>query len=90
MDPTLMSVTEVVRRVLPEDRARALSGPDHELRDLGLGSLELVSLLAALEDAFSVRLPADVLHHATFRSVRTLTAALQTTPGTEDPHARPR
>ncbi|MGW4949510.1 phosphopantetheine-binding protein [Streptomyces parvulus] len=90
MDPTLVSVTDVVRRVLPEDRAGALSGPDQELRDLGLGSLELVGLLVEIEDAFSVRLPADVMHQATFRSVRTLTAALRTATEAEDPHARPR
>ncbi|WML78847.1 phosphopantetheine-binding protein [Streptomyces sp. VNUA74] len=90
MDPTLVSVTDVVRRVLPEDRAGALSGPDQELRDLGLGSLELVGLLVAIEDAFSVRLPADVMHQATFHSVRTLTAALRTATEAEDPHARPR
>jgi acyl carrier protein len=87
MDPTLTAVTQVVRRVLPEDRAAALSSPDSELNSLGLGSLELVSLLVALENTFSVRFPADVMHRSTFRSVRTITEALQVTLRTEDPDA---
>ncbi|MFF2998205.1 phosphopantetheine-binding protein [Streptomyces sp. NPDC057950] len=90
MEPTLAAVTQVVRRVLPEDQAEALSSPDSRLHSLRLGSLELVTLLVALEDTFSVLLPADVMHRSTFESVRTITEALRATLGTEDPDAGPR
>ncbi|MFE5140014.1 phosphopantetheine-binding protein [Streptomyces fagopyri] len=87
MDPTLATVTQIVRRVLPEERAAELSSPDSELHTLRLGSLELVSLLVALEDTFSVRFPADAMHRDTFESVRTITEALRATLRTEGPDA---
>ncbi|MFJ5269873.1 phosphopantetheine-binding protein [Streptomyces sp. NPDC088358] len=87
MDPTLAAVTQVVRGVLPEDQAAALSSPDSRLHSLRLGSLELVSLLVALEETFSVLLPADVMHRSTFESVRTITEALQATLRKEGPDA---
>ncbi|MGW2051687.1 phosphopantetheine-binding protein [Streptomyces sp. NPDC001858] len=80
-------MTHVVRSVLPEDRAAALSGPDDELHALGLGSLELVSLLVAVEDTFAARFSADALHRGTFQSIRTIAEALRAAPRTEDPHA---
>src|SRR5260370_34292259 len=54
-------VLEVIRELLvelgSEGALASLSGQAHLDRDLGLGSLERVELLARLESAFHVRLP---------------------------------
>src|SRR2546427_9530893 len=54
-------VLEVIRELLvelgSEGALASLSGQAHLDRDLGLGSLERVELLARLESAFQVRLP---------------------------------
>ena len=58
-----------------------LSGASQLDRDLGLGSLERVELLARLETAFGVRLPDRVVAEA--NTPEDLAKALLAAPGTE-------
>ena len=55
--------------------------PDAPLRDLGLDSLAAVSLIFELEDGFDITLPDSSLAAGTFRTPRTLWAAVVATGG---------
>jgi 1-acyl-sn-glycerol-3-phosphate acyltransferase len=78
-------VLEVIRSLLEELGSRGalpmLNGASLLDRDLGLGSLERVELLARLETAFGVRLPDQVVAEA--NTPEDLAKALQTAPGAE-------
>ncbi|MHB8502330.1 MAG: AMP-binding protein [Candidatus Acidiferrales bacterium] len=80
-------VLEVIRSLLEELGSRGalpmLNGTSQFDRDLGLGSLERVELLARLETAFGVRLPDSVVAEA--NTPEDLAKALRTAPGAE-PH----
>jgi 1-acyl-sn-glycerol-3-phosphate acyltransferase len=78
-------VLEVIRSLLEELGSRGalpmLSGASQLDRDLGLGSLERVELLARLETAFGVRLPDQVVAEA--NTPEDLAKALLAAPGAE-------
>jgi len=86
------SVLGVIRGLLVElgsQGALPMLNPASQLdRDLGLGSLERVELLARLETAFSIRLPDRVASEA--NTPEDLTRAILAAPGThvEDEEAR--
>ncbi len=52
--------------------------PDLDLRDAGVDSLALVDLLIAVEDAFGIEFPDELLTGATFRTPAALWAAVST------------
>ncbi|MEW9552295.1 phosphopantetheine-binding protein [Nonomuraea sp. NPDC050783] len=74
------SVVETVRRLV--DKQLNLSahgfdfGPDDDLWSLGMTSLSCMGLMLAIEDTFQIELPEEALQEATFRSVSTITAAI--------------
>jgi fatty-acyl-CoA synthase len=78
-------VLEVIRSLLEELGSRGalpmLNSASQLDRELGLGSLERVELLARLETAFGVRLPDQVVAEA--NTPEDLAKALLTPPGTE-------
>lgn len=78
-------ILEVIRSLLEELGSRGalpmLNGASQLDRDLGLGSLERVELLARLETAFGVRLPDSVVAEA--NTPEDLAKALRTAPGAE-------
>jgi len=78
-------VLEVIRSLLEELGSRGalpmLNAASQLDRDLGLGSLERVELLARLETAFGVRLPDQVVAEA--NTPEDLAKALLTVPGAE-------
>jgi fatty-acyl-CoA synthase len=78
-------VLEVIRSLLEELGSRGalpmLNGASQLDRDLGLGSLERVELLARLETAFGVRLPDGLVAEA--NTPEDLAKALRTAPGAE-------
>jgi fatty-acyl-CoA synthase len=78
-------VLEVIRSLLEELGSRGalpmLNGASQLDRDLGLGSLERVELLARLETAFGVRLPDSVVAEA--NTPEDLAKALLAAPGAE-------
>ena len=96
MSPVATPVTQLDRPALRERVLEIIRGLLHELgsqgalpmlnptsqldRDLGLGSLERVELLARLETAFNIRLPDRVASEA--NTPDDLTRAILTAPGT--------
>lgn len=56
-------------------------GDSDSLHALGLTSMTTVSLMLALEDAFDVEFPDDLLSAQTFGSVASIAAALQSIQG---------
>ncbi|MGH3898516.1 MAG: phosphopantetheine-binding protein [Pseudonocardiaceae bacterium] len=77
LDDLLNAVTDLVRCHLPPESAAVLDDPDADLTSAGFESLALVALLVDLETQFAITFPADQLDVGTFRSVNTITAALQ-------------
>ncbi len=84
-------VLELLRGLLTElgsEGALAMLGPSSQFdRDLGLGSLERVELLARLEAEFGVRLPDRVA--AEVNSPEELAAAVLAAPGNESVESEP-
>ena len=66
---------EVLRKHLPLAAADDIA-PDAVLADLGLGSLELVSLLLNIEDTFVITVPDELLMPATFATAGSLWSAV--------------
>jgi acyl carrier protein len=52
-------------------------GPEDDLWDLGMTSLTCLGLLLSVEDAFGVQLPEDALKESTFRTLATISAAVE-------------
>ena len=63
---------EILRAHLPFIEPDEELMPDAELRDLGLDSLAMVDLLAALEKGYDVRFRDDALKAETFRTADAL------------------
>ena len=66
------AVADVVRRIL---EARAIAQPvlpDADLREAGLTSLDMVSLVLSVESEFGVKIPEREITLANFRSVATI------------------
>ena len=62
---------EILRSHLPYSDSGELAETD-ELASLGLDSMGMVRLLAALEDGYDVDLPDDILNEETFATVGSL------------------
>jgi acyl carrier protein len=58
---------------------------DSSLRDLGLDSMRAIELLFAVEDAYEVSLPDEVLDDATFATAGSLWAVVEALRGAGDP-----
>jgi nodulation protein F len=67
---------EILREHLPFAEPDEELAPDTELRDLGLDSLAMVDLLAALEKGYDVRFRDDALKAETFRTAGALWTVL--------------
>ncbi|MEV0586295.1 phosphopantetheine-binding protein [Nonomuraea sp. NPDC050310] len=52
-------------------------GADDDLWELGMTSLSCMGLMLTLEDTFQVELPEEALKEDTFRTVATITAAIE-------------
>jgi acyl carrier protein len=66
------AVAEVVHRIL---RARAIEQPveaEEDLREAGLTSLDMVSLVLSVEAEFGVKIPDQEITPANFRSIATI------------------
>ncbi|TXS54118.1 hypothetical protein EAO75_05680 [Streptomyces sp. uw30] len=74
------STVDIVRKLI--DQQLNLSGHGFELKhddnlwDMGMTSLTCLGLMLSIEDTFGVELPEDALKESTFRSVDTITAAV--------------
>jgi acyl carrier protein len=62
-------ITEIVQALLAKRAGKALKSADQNLTDAGLTSLDMVSLLLAVEDAFDIEIPQRRMTPANFRTV---------------------
>ncbi|RSM57996.1 acyl carrier protein [Actinoplanes sp. ATCC 53533] len=51
--------------------------PDDNLWSLGMTSLTCLGLMLSIEDTFEIELPEEALKEATFRSISTISAAVE-------------
>jgi acyl carrier protein len=74
-------VKDTVRSIIENQLNFAIHGhelgPDDNLWDLGMTSLTCLGLMLAIEDTCNIELPEDSLKESTFRSVNTITAAVE-------------
>ena len=66
------AVADVVRRIL---QARAIAQPvlpHDDLREAGLTSLDMVSLVLSVEQEFGIKIPEREITPANFRSIATI------------------
>ncbi|MFF0310448.1 phosphopantetheine-binding protein [Streptosporangium sp. NPDC004379] len=74
-------VAETVRRIV--DKQLNLSAHGYELRvdddlwNMGMTSLTCMGLMLTVEDTFQIELPEEALREGTFRTVGTITAAVE-------------
>lgn len=75
------SVADTVRRLVAQQLNLNGSGhdlpADEDLWRLGMTSLTCLGLMLSLEDTFEIELPEDALQDSTFRSINTISAAVQ-------------
>ncbi|MEE1804791.1 MULTISPECIES: acyl carrier protein [unclassified Streptomyces] len=71
VDEIELKIKDVLAGVLPGDAAREAIGPDTDLIDeYGLDSLQVISFLLGIEDAFDIELDYENLRLDDLRSVR--------------------
>ncbi|KAB2343790.1 phosphopantetheine-binding protein [Actinomadura rudentiformis] len=51
--------------------------PDDNLWSLGMTSLTCLGLMLSIEDTFEIELPEEALKESTFRSINTISAAVE-------------
>jgi acyl carrier protein len=64
----------IVRQMLPAAAAASRLGPDQSLLDIGLKSLDMVTLMLAVEAEFEVEIPQNKMTPANFQSVAAIHA----------------
>jgi len=64
----------IVRQMLPRTAATVRLRPDQSLQDAGLKSLDMVTLMLAVEAEFDVEIPQNEMTPANFQSVAAIEA----------------
>jgi acyl carrier protein len=67
-------ITALINQMLSERLLRFPALPNDDLRSLGLGSLDMVNLVLAVEAEFNVSVPDADITPARFRSIATIAA----------------
>jgi acyl carrier protein len=67
-------INGLIRRILVERSMERTVSTDDDLRDIGLTSLDMVSLVLLVEAEFDVRIPESKITPANFRSIRAMSA----------------
>ncbi len=81
MDELTRLVLDVATRHAAPDLAGSLTDADSALRDAGLESLDLVTVMIELEHELGVVFPSELLDARTFRTPGSIAAALRTLTG---------
>jgi acyl carrier protein len=69
-------IAGLIRNVLVERSMERTVSTDDDLRDVGLTSLDMVSLVLLVEAEFDVRIPESKITPANFRSIRAMSALI--------------
>lgn len=79
------STVNIVRGLIDQQLNLASHGfelhHDDDLWNLGMTSLTCLGLMLSVEDTFGIELPEEALKESTFRSVNTITAAVDASLG---------
>jgi acyl carrier protein len=78
-------VAELVTEILEKHAVSKSVLADDDLRDVGLTSIDLVSLMLAVETAFDLTIPESEMTPQNFRSIATIEALLATLPRNRQP-----
>ncbi|GAA3430000.1 phosphopantetheine-binding protein [Streptosporangium sandarakinum] len=74
-------VVEIVRRIVDKQLNLSAHGyeldADDDLWNMGMTSLTCMGLMLTVEDTFQIELPDEALREGTFRTVGTITAAVE-------------
>ena len=62
-------IAGVVQRLLAEHSVERIIGPDEDLRQAGLSSLDMVTLVLSVEEEFELMVPEASIMPANFRSI---------------------
>ncbi len=75
---TRLVITGIVETLLAKRAPGAVAGPDDNLTDLGLTSLDMVGLMLAIEDEFEIEIPQKRMTPANFRSIAAIEGLVET------------
>lgn len=67
----------IAQRVAASNLKRLDFGPDEALSDVGVTSVDLVSLMLAVEAEFDIMIPASYLNAENFRSIDTIASMVE-------------
>lgn len=67
--PMQAKITAIVQGLLAKRAGAVVVGPDQNLTDAGLTSLDMVGLMLAIEDAFGIEIPQRRMTPANFRTI---------------------
>ena len=67
-------VAQLVRRILEERSISAVVSPESDLRDVGLTSLDMVTLVLSVEAEFNLTIPETQITPSNFRSISSINA----------------
>jgi len=81
MSNLIESVTAVARRHLPEESRVAVLGPNTDLAELGLDSVQVVGFMVDMERTFGISFPDELINLGTFRTVGAVAEAVRTLRG---------
>ena len=70
-------IAGVVQRLLNEHSINRVAGTEEDLRQAGLSSLDMVSLVLSVEEEFGVMIPEGSIMPANFRSIRTISTLVE-------------
>jgi acyl carrier protein len=77
LNPTVTErVVVLVRQILAKRGVEQAPGPDEDLTEAGLSSLDLVNLMLAVETEFDVKIPDRDMTPSNFRSIGRIEALL--------------
>jgi acyl carrier protein len=62
-------IMEIVQAMLAKRAGPPLRGPDQNLTEAGLTSLDMINLMLAIEDGFGIEIPQRRMTPANFRTV---------------------
>jgi acyl carrier protein len=77
-------IANVVRELLAERSISTVFGPDENLREIGLTSVDIVNLVLSVEAEFDFTIPEGCIIPANFRSVSTIGLLVATLMGNSD------
>jgi acyl carrier protein len=71
----LLAPAELIKGIIDQllaGKGRPPVGPEEDLREAGLSSLDMVNVMLAVEDAFDISLPEDEMTPENFRTAKSI------------------